>query len=139
MKYLLDTCVVSELHKSQCADHVRAFVSQLPSQHVFLSVITLGEIRYGINLLPRSKKRKNYEWFLQQLETQYNQQLLPINADVAKIWGELIAKLRSEGKQVEMADGLIAATAKCYGLHVVTRNVKGFTPTEAMLINPWED
>ena len=138
MKYLLDTCVVSELHKSQCADHVRAFVSHLPSQHVFLSVITLGEIRYGINLLPHSKKRKNYEWFLQQLETQYNQQLLPINADVSKIWGELTAKARSEGKQVEMADGLIAATAKCYGLHVVTRNIKDFTPTEAMLINPWE-
>lgn len=138
MKYLLDTCVVSELHKPQCADHVRAFVSHLPSQHVFLSVITLGEIRYGINLLPHSEKRKNYEWFLQQLETQYNQQLLPINADVAKIWGELTAKSRSEGKQVEMADGLIAATAKCYGLHVVTRNIKDFTPTEAMLINPWE-
>jgi predicted nucleic acid-binding protein len=139
MKYLLDTCVVSELHKSPCDDHVRAFVSRLPSQHVFLSVITLGEIRYGINLLPHSKKRQNYEWFLQQLETQYSQQLLPINADVAKIWGELTAKARSEGKQVEMADGLIAATAKCYGLHVVTRNIKDFTPTAAMLINPWED
>ena len=138
MKYLLDTCVVSELHKPQCSDHVRAFVSKLPPQHVFLSVITLGEIRYGINLLPHSHKRTNYEWFLQQLETQYSDQLLAVDADIAKIWGELTAKSRSEGKQVEMADGLIAATAKCHGLHVVTRNIKDFAPAEAMLLNPWE-
>jgi len=137
MNYLLDTCVVSEIHKEQGDPHVKEWIRSLPSSHVFISAITLGEIRYGISLLPHSKKRKNYEYFLQQLESQHSEHILDIHSDIAKIWGELTAKARSNGHQVEMADGLIAATAKYHGLHVVTRNIKDFTPTEAMLINPW--
>ena len=137
MKYLLDTCVVSEINKEQGHTIVKEWIRLLPPHDVFISAITLGEIRYGITLLPQSRKRQNYECFLQELESQHGEHILNINSDIAKIWGELTAKARKNGHQVEMADGLIAATAKYHGLHVVTRNIKDFFPTEAMLINPW--
>ena len=73
------------------------------------------------------------------LEQDYAERILPVDAETARVWGELTAAAQSGGKAVSVSDGLIAATAIRHGLHVMTRNVSDFRDTGAMLINPWED
>ncbi len=139
MKYLLDTCVVSEIQRKQGDEGVKERVRSFDVAHVYLSAVTLGEINYGIARLNQDKQRRRYELFLEILESKYGDHVLPINGDVAKIWGELTAKAQKKGGNIEMADGLIAATAKYHGLYVVTRNVRHFLPTGVMILDPWVD
>jgi len=73
------------------------------------------------------------------LEQDYAERILPVDAETARVWGELTAAARARGKTVSVSDGLIAATALRHGLHVMTRNVSDFIDTGAMLINPWEN
>lgn len=73
------------------------------------------------------------------LEQRFADRILPIDVEVARIWGELTARAQARGGQVAAADGLIAATAIRNGLHVMTRNIRDFEPTGAMLIDPWTD
>ncbi|MCF6312644.1 MAG: type II toxin-antitoxin system VapC family toxin [Verrucomicrobiales bacterium] len=139
MKYLLDTCVVSEIQRRQGDKGVKARVRSFDVEQVYLSSVTLGEISYGIARLDEGERRRDYELFLETLESDYGDHVLSINGDVAKIWGELTAEAQKKGDNIEMADGLIAATAKFYGLYVVTRNVRHFLPTGVMILNPWAD
>ena len=92
-----------------------------------------------VALLPHGKKKDGYASALLELEQDYETRILPIDTDAARIWGELGAVIRKAGRTLPATDGLIAATAIRHGLHVVTRNVKDFAETGAMLLNPWED
>lgn len=137
MKYLLDTCVVSEIQRRQGDERVKARVRSFDVTQVYLSAVTLGEISYGIARLNQGKQRRSYEMFLETLENEYGEHILPIGGDVAKIWGELTAEAQKKGSNIEMADGLIAATAIYHGLYVVTRNVRHFLPTGVRILDPW--
>ena len=97
----------------------------------------MGEITKGIELLDSGARKRNLEMWLRTLEREYADRILMVDRDVAQIWGELTASAQKKGRIVSAGDGLIAATARRHGLHVMTRNVHDFEPTGALLTNPW--
>lgn len=139
MRALLDTCVLSELRKPQADTGVRQAVGEIPDEDLFVSVISIGEIAKGIALLDNSRRKRELQSWLQTLERDYAARILPVDRETAHIWGELTAAARQNGRIISVSDGLIAATARCHGLHVMTRNIADFEPTGALLINPWTE
>jgi hypothetical protein len=138
MRVLLDTCVLSELYKPAPLASVRNALNAIPDNHLALSVITIGEIKKGIALLPISKQKSDLENWFTDIEKNYSQKILTIDTQTAIIWGEITAKAKNQGFSLAIADGLIAATAIRHGLHLMTRNVKDFDFTGVLLLNPWE-
>lgn len=138
MRILIDTCVVSELWRKGGSEKVRKRVSALKAEDSYVSVLTVGEIAKGIHLLHESKKKRDLRNKLTLLETEYQQNILNIDSEIMKIWGELLAVSQKKGKLIPVSDGLIAATAARHGLHIMTRNVSDFEGTGSLVINPWE-
>lgn len=139
MKILLDTCILSELRRPQSHDILQKALAHFEANQLFISVISMGEITKGISLLPASKKKSELLEWAAKLEKNYVSRTLIINNDIAHIWGELTANAQKNGKQIPIADGLIAATALAHGLHIMTRNVSDFEHTGVLLLNPWSD
>lgn len=137
MRVLLDTCVLSELRKDTCPELVRSTISKLDDNHIFISIITIGEIARGIALLDASKRKIELHDWLNTIENHYQSNILSLDTETVHIWGEITAKAQKQGKQVAMGDGLIAATAIRHGLTVMTRNVDDFEPTGVLWVNPW--
>lgn len=138
VRVLLDTCVLSELRRPQSNPLVQERVVELDPAHLFLSVVTFGELTKGVELLqPSARKRELSSWML-ALEQQYADHLLPMDTEVARVWGEITARAQTQGIQIPTSDGLIAATALRHGLHVMTRNTKHFAASGASIIDPWE-
>ena len=134
MAYLIDTCVISELRKSNCNQGVAAWMASIEPDEVFLSVLTLGEIRRGIEL-HRSKDAKaagSLERWLVGLETHYAERILPITAAIADTWSRL-----SLHQPLPVFDGLIAATGLEHKLTVVTQNTKDFARSGVNTLNPF--
>lgn len=138
MRVLLDTCAISEIARQDGSQQVRTVVDAIDDDDLFLSVISVGEITKGIGLLEPGKRRSAFEIWLAGLRSDYAERVLPVDAAIASLWGELTAKARRNGRIVGVADGLIAATALRHGLHVATRNVSDFEPTGALILNPWD-
>lgn len=138
MNYLLDTCVVSELVKPLPNKAVVRFLNTVPDNRLFLSVITIGELRKGINKLPDSKKRNKLDDWLNNLLVNYKEQLYAVDAEVAEIWGILQANAENKGSPMASIDSLIAATARTHNLILVTRNEKDFTASDIEVLNPWD-
>ncbi|NKB80583.1 MAG: PIN domain-containing protein [Nitrospirales bacterium] len=138
MRVLLDTCVISELWRKSGSDSVRRHVSVLKPDDTYVSVLTIGEIIKGIDLLKESKKKRDLRHKLAVLESNYHENILIIDLDTIRLWGEMQAASQKKGRSVPVSDGLIAATAKRHSLHIMTRNIADFEGTGAMLINPWE-
>ena len=138
MKYLLDTNVISELVAGQPNEQVIAWIDGIDDQLVYLSVITIGEIKRGIEKLPNSRrKRRLNQWLNEALLIRFDDKILSIDIPVMVTWGKLIAKLESRGRMLPAVDSLIAATALHHGLHLVTRNEEDFDRSDVMVINPW--
>jgi predicted nucleic acid-binding protein len=134
MPYLLDTCIVSELRKPGANPGVLAWTSAIGANDAFLSVLTIGEIRSGIELhrLKNPSGAGNLERWLLGLETHYADRILPITAKIADRWGWL-----SPRQPLPVSDGLIAATAIEHQLTVVTRNVADFQRSGVSTLNPF--
>ena len=139
MRALLDTCAISELQLPRPHPGVREAIEAFDSDDLFLSVLTIGEIAKGIAVLPDGRKKRGLQTWLQTLERFYSGRILPVDLETGRIWGEITAAAQKIGKTVPAADGLIAATARRHGLHVMTRNVDHFEATGTLLINPWVD
>ncbi len=139
MRTLVDTCVLSEIRHPQGNPRVREQFQALAPESIFLSVLTLGELRKGIEKLDPSAKKKSLSKWFDQVVDSAGDRILPIDLETAAIWGEITAKAAVKGKQIPAVDGLIAATAIKHGLHLMTRNVADYETTGAMLINPWGD
>jgi len=138
--YLLDTNIVSEYSRVSPPDaRVRQWVDAQDEDALYLSVLTLGEIRKGITLLPAGKKRTQLEQWLQaDMAARFANRLLPINTDIAEIWGTMAAEAQLNGIALAIVDGLIAATAKHHQVTLVTRNVRDFRMWGIAVVNPWE-
>lgn len=134
MPYLLDTCIVSELRRPTCNPGVAAWMSSIEPDEAYLSVITLGEIRRGIELqrIKDARAAGALERWLQGIETHYAERVLPISAEVADQWGRLAL-----GQPLPVSDGLIAATGLEHQLTVVTRNVTDFQRSGVNTLNPF--
>ncbi len=137
MRVLLDTCAVSELRNPKPEKAVVEAIEGIPNESLFLSVITIGEIVKGIELLNDSKCRRKLQGWLLELERYYDGRILAVDAETSRIWGELTAKAQQAGTTIGVSDGLIAATARRNGLHVMTRNKVDFEASGALPLNPW--
>ncbi|MGR3320228.1 MAG: type II toxin-antitoxin system VapC family toxin [Candidatus Anammoxibacter sp.] len=135
MKYLLDTCVISELTKPKPNIRVVEWINQTPLDSLFLSVITIGEIRKWLNKLPKSKRKEKLTVWLNTLMEEYKERLLPIDLAVSENWGVIQENAERSGIPMASIDSFIAATAHTYNLTVVTRNEKDFH--QVSTINPW--
>lgn len=136
MKYLLDTNVIAELRKGTRANgKVRAWFAALDPDAIFLSVLTIGEIRRGIESLRRrdlAASRALDGWVL-RLVTEHDEHILPVNLPIVEEWGRL-----GLPDPLPVIDGLLAATAKVHGLTLATRNVKDVSRTRVRLVNPFD-
>ena len=140
MKYLLDTCVLSELVTKQPEPKVVEFVDSLDPDDVYLSVITIGEIVKGIEKLPTSRRKQElHAWLKEDLLSRFQGKIIPIDEDVIVGWGFLTARAEAAGRPMPAIDSLIAATAQANNLTLVTRNVEDFNASGVEIVNPWEE
>jgi len=139
VRTLVDTCVLSEVQRRQGNPLVRERFESIADEDVFLSVLTVGELRKGIDKLKASAKKRSLTAWFDQLVLTARDRILPIDTETAIIWGDVSAKAERKGKPIPSVDGLLAATALRHGLHLMTRNVVDFEATGVMLVNPWED
>jgi predicted nucleic acid-binding protein len=135
MGYLIDTNVVSELIKTKPHIQVVKWFNSVQDLDLHLSVLTIGEIRKGISMIPdQAKKEKVRMWLDQELILWFADRILPIDQQVANKWGTLQAQL---GRTLPAIDSLIAATALHFDLILVTRNIKDFNYQTLEVINPF--
>ena len=139
MSYLIDTCALSELRRKKPDENVVAWFEARSQQRLYLSVLTLGEIRKGVEALPNAqadKRRKDkiLNWLEHELPLWFDDRILPIDTGVADEWGRLLARA---GRSLPAIDSLIAATAIHNRLTIVTRNVSDFDYANVDVFNPW--
>jgi tRNA(fMet)-specific endonuclease VapC len=139
--FLLDTNIPSEITKPIPAPSVLRWLGTVAEAQTFLSVVSLGEMRKGCELLePGSKRRIQLErWLDEDVHKWLAGRILPVTEAVAQRWGKLEATRQRLGLPLNTADGQIAATALEHGLTLVTRNVKDFSDLGVSILNPWED
>lgn len=138
MTYLLDTNVLSELVSKKRTLAVVDWITSLDNDQLYVSVISVGELRFGINRLPQSKrKRQLTEWLDGTLLPSLGKNLLPVDLAIINRWAYLNAKLERIGSRPPLTDSLIAATADVHGLTIATRNIKDFQALSLPLFNPW--
>jgi toxin FitB len=138
VSFLLDTNVVSEWVKPRPDHGVIAWLSEADEDRVFLSVITLAELRHGIARLTESQRRTRLDaWLRDEITVRFEGRLLPIDHAIADAWGEIVAQCDRAGRPIGIMDAFIAATARVHGLALVTRDRSGFAPTGIEIVNPW--
>ena len=136
--FLLDTNVISELVRPKPDDKVRRWIEETDESILFLSVLTLGEIRNGVSRLSSGRRRGRLELWLQaDLPLRFQDRILPIDAAIADRWGTVSAIAAAKGKPVPVIDGLLAATAIHHNLTLVTRNGADVAGTGVPTLNPW--
>jgi toxin FitB len=139
MKYLLDTCVISELVKKEPDPSVIRWMEAGDESKMYLSVLTIGEITKGITKLPDGdRKNKLQSWVNNDLTQRFASRLLEIDAAISIAWGELLGEAEKRGEKLPVIDSLIVASANVYGLVIVTRNVKDMECCQVKVFNPWK-
>lgn len=136
MNYLIDTNVISGLAKPRPNRQVLGWFRNVADSALHLSVLSLGEIRNGVELLPDGPRKERLRlWLKQDLPGWFGDRLLPIDEEVADLRGRLLAEM---GRSVSAIDSLLAATALHHDLRLVTRNVSDFAFPCLYVINPWK-
>jgi len=139
MSFLLDTCVISELVARQPNPEVVQWIDSVDEDKLFLSVITIGEIKKGIEKLSGSRRKDALaDWLKDSLLVRFRDKVLPVDIPVVLCWGQLNADLDRRGRRMPAIDSLIAATCLQAGFQLVTRNESDFAHSGVTVINPWE-
>lgn len=137
--FLLDTNCISELIRAKPEPRVTTWMEAVDESSLFLSVLTLGEIRKGVAGLAQGKRRAHLETWLEiDLQVRFAGRILAIDAPLADRWGLLAAEARRRGKALSVIDGLLAATALHHNLTIVSRNARDFAVAQVQVLNPWE-
>jgi predicted nucleic acid-binding protein len=135
VSYLLDTNVISELVRPRPQAAVLDWFADTPNEALFLSVLTLGEIRKGVEKLNDAPRREKLRvWLEHDLRDWFGARILPVDAAVADRWGRLLAEA---GRPLPSIDSLLAATALHHELRLVSRNARDFTYPGLVVVNPW--
>lgn len=137
MKYLLDTCLLSELIKSTPDAHVLHWFEARKPHELYVSAMTWAELQRGISRLPESRRRSELETWLLQLEAGFENRILAFDKDVAQVWALMMVQAEAQGKPMAAVDSIIAAIAKAHGCTLVTRNVRDFAYAGVEALNPW--
>lgn len=136
--FLLDTNVISELVRPKPEPRLISWIEATDENLLFLSVLTVGEIRKGISSLRDSRRRVALEaWLDSDLVLRFANRILSIDQAVADRWGRLAAQVAAAKSSLPVIDGLLAATAVHHNLTLVTRNTKDVAATGVPLFNPW--
>lgn len=138
MNILLDTCAISELRRTEPSPSFLEWFNDCNERLLYLSSITLGELRFGIDLLEAGKRKNDLLTWYAQIGLNYRGHILSPSLEICERWGSLRAERKRIGHPLSMADGLIAATALHESMALVTRNTKDFEGLGVELINPWE-
>jgi len=139
MMYLLDTCVVSETRAKKPNAAVMKWLSRQDPGTLYISAISIGEIKNGICLLGDTRKAKELSKWLSELETSFGSRVLSVNATVAECWGRILAESSRAGTPRPAVDALIVATARVDNLVLVTRNERDMQGTGVELLNPFAE
>ena len=138
MKYLLDTCLISELVKKEPNPSVVRWLDEQDEQKLFLSVLNLGELQKGISKLTDGTKKDELQaWVSLDLVERFTGRILEVDLETALSWGRLQGEAEQAGEKLPVMDSFIAATAAAHGLVVVTRNVKDMERCGVKVCNPW--
>jgi toxin FitB len=138
--WLLDTNVISELRRPKPDDKVAAFVRARPLEALHVSVVTLAEIRFGIELLPDATRRSALnDWLTHKVRPMFGQRVLAITEDIMFKWRLMVEEGRKSGHTFSQPDLIIAATAQHHGLTVVSRDTKEYVIARVEVFNPWTD
>lgn len=138
MKYLLDTCVLSELVKPEPQGTVLRWMRERQARQLYTSAITLAELQRGVQRLPASRRRDALAQWLEQLDVSFEDRILAFDRETAGYWAALCTQAERQGQTMAAYDSMIAATAMTHGLVLVTRNTKDFAAAPLVLINPWQ-
>jgi predicted nucleic acid-binding protein len=137
--FLLDTNCISELVRPKPEPRVVDWMEAADEALLYLSVLTVGEIRKGVAGLPQGKRRTHLEtWLALELQARFAGRIVPIDAAIADRWGAIAAEAKRRRKPLSVIDGLLAATALHRNLTVVSRNASDFTTAQVQVLNPWE-
>jgi predicted nucleic acid-binding protein len=138
VSHLFDTNVVSEYSKPVPDRRVVEWLDQIDEDRVFISVITVAELRRGTERLVQGRRRQQLEdWLRVELLTRFAGRVLPVTQRIAEAWGLLMANRDTQGRPMHVMDAFIAATAEVHGLSLVTRNVSDFQGSVRSILNPW--
>lgn len=136
--YLLDTNVISELRKLRPEPRVLDFVAAQALEQLFISTVTLAEIRFGIERLPDAGRRAELgAWLTNKVRPMFEHRVLPVSEDVMLVWRLMVDAGRKSGHTFSQPDLIIASTAAHHGLTVVTRDVSEFVQARVPVLNPW--
>ncbi len=136
MSYLLDTNALSELVRPKPNALVLSWFSSVPDESLYISALTIGEIRKGVEGVPEARRKEKLRvWLEHELPEWFGKRVLSIDGDVAERWGRLQAQAK---RPVPAIDSLLAATALHHELRMVTRNEKDFDYQGLEVINPWD-
>jgi predicted nucleic acid-binding protein len=138
VSFLLDTTVVSEWTKPLPNPSVIRWLAEVDEDRVYLSVMTLAELRYGTERLASGARKSRLEtWLHEELLLRFEGRLLIIETAIADAWGRVMSRCSAVGKPIGLMDAFFAATAEVHALTLVTRNVSDFTASGISLFNPW--
>ena len=138
MNNLLDTCTLSEFTRKLPNQNVLDWFSVQPDETLFLSVITIAEVRKGIESLPNSRRRGELENWLNSIVQRFDRRILPFDLTIAQRWASMTATLEKKGRILPSMDSLIAATALEHDLTIITRNTRDFAGTGAKVLDIWK-
>ena len=140
MNYLLDTCVISEFTKPQPNEDVIQLLRMIPIQHLYISVLSIGEIQKGISQLDISARQQRLQiWLDEELTRQFHQRILILDEQDSRLWGQICGQYLRQGRKLPVMDSLLAATAIYNQMTLVTGNEKDFSVIAGLqLLNPWQ-
>ena len=138
MSFLLDTNAVSEWVKPRPDPGVVAWLAEADEDRIFVSVVTLAELRHGIERLAQGQRRRRLDaWLADDLPDRFAERILSIDAAIADAWGKLVAGREAAGRAIGTMDAWIAATAQVHALTLVTRDVRDFEGSVGAVVSPW--
>jgi predicted nucleic acid-binding protein len=134
---LLDTCVLSELVKTNRDNNVVDWFEKRKPHELCISAMTWGELNRGVDRMTASKRRSELTQWLDQLVIGFEDRVLAFDQIVARAWSQMTVQAEANGKPMAAFDSIIAATARAYDCKLVTRNVRDFAQAGVEIVNPW--
>jgi predicted nucleic acid-binding protein len=139
MRYLLDTCVLSELVKSAPDTRVIQWFQARKPHELCVSAMTWGELQRGVTKLPPTKRRSELTLWLEQLKAGFEDRILAFDQKASEVWAQMTVQAEAQGKSMAAFDSIIAATAHACDCKLVTRNVRDFAHADIDVLNPWQE
>src|SRR5262245_8830400 len=138
MSFLLDTNVISEWAKPRPDRGVITWLSEADEDRVFISVVTIAELRHGVERLPAGARRKRLDdWLTRDITLRFEARMLAVDVETTEIWGRVVASRQTGGRPIGVMDAFIAAAAERHDLTLVTRNLSDFDALGIRTLSPW--